>query len=120
MGHSREKQAWGNLTAAAPRTGPELRTGQAVALGEERCGSKNVRRLLEVVVLVSRRAQTVEALEAVRRSPDEVVGAVRRVDMGSGSEEDMAVPDYNHCSRSRSEEGEELPIDPEEAVLRWC
>lgn len=106
--------------AAAPRTGLELRTGQAVALGEESCGSKNVRPLLDVVVQVSRRVQMVEVLEAARRSPGEVVGAVRMVtvDMGSGLEEDMAVPGYNHCSRSHPGEEVELPIDPEEVVLR--
>lgn len=61
----------------------------------------------------------VEVLEAVRRSPGEVVGAVHMVDMASGLEVDMAVPGYNHCSRSHPEEEVELPIDPEEAVLRW-
>lgn len=107
------------MMAVVRRTELELRTaGQAVALEEERCGSKNVRPLLDVVVLVSRRVQTVEVLEAARRSPGEVVGAVRKVDMASDLEEDMAVPGYNHCSRSHPGEEVELPIDPEEVVLR--
>jgi hypothetical protein len=90
----------------------------------ERCGSRHVRPLLEevvhVVVLVSRRVQTVEALGAARHSPDEVV-----VGMESALEEDMVVPGCNRCIRSRpaagedeEEEEEELPIVLEEVVGR--
>jgi hypothetical protein len=113
------------MAASAAHTGRGgLRTRRVVVdLAEGRFGgSRRVRRLLEVVVRVSRRVQTVEGQEAGRRSPGEVVGAVRRAGMGSGLGEDMAsvrvvVPGCIHCIRSHPGEEEELPTDPEEVVL---
>lgn len=101
-----------------PHIGPGLRTGLAVDLAEEVAdGNKHVRRLAQV----SRRAQMAEDQEAARRSPDVVAG--RRVDMGSGLEEDMAnvravvVPGCNRCNHSHPGEEEERPIGPGEVVL---